>query len=136
MRYIDQAFGATSMLHVTDLFHSSCSIHDRHRMAVCPALILGGCDVHLPQVQLVADSKRLQLLRWLGEVGLNGASAVESSFKGFTLTHGHEVSPSPAERRHVPGMRSAQGQVPAGAWVASICRGDMGWERAFPQSER
>ena len=40
--------------------------------------------MYLPQVQPVADSSmRLDLLRWHGEVGLKGTSAVKSSLKGF-----------------------------------------------------
>ena len=91
---------------------------------------LEGCHAYLPQVQIDADSsKRLQLLRWHGEVGLDLTSAVESSLKGFMLTHGHEVAPgapSPAIR-HVMcwALRSAQvaGRCPGSRHMP----GDLGW---------
>ena len=55
--------------------HLSCSICVKHRTAGCPAVSLEGSHAHLPQMQLDADSsKRLQLLRWHGGVGLEGTS--------------------------------------------------------------
>ena len=115
-----------SRLHLS---HSSCSVRVKLRTALCTVVSLEGNHAYLPQVQLVANSsKRLQLLCWHSEVGLDMTSAVESSLKGFMLTHGHEVSPGPPSPaiRHVMCRACARPMWPAGAQVSRHMPDDLG----------
>ena len=84
LQYILQVIAARSVLHVTKVVSYELLSLRQSVFGCVSSGILEGCDVYLPQVQLVADSSiRLSLLRWHGEVGLKGNSAVKSSLKGF-----------------------------------------------------